>query len=215
MENNRFTKGEEIANSISHGIGFLLAITGTVLLLVKGYRHGTAWNIVAYSIFGASMIFLYLSSAINHSLRSGSRAKDIFHNIDQVAIYLFIAGTYTAIALTALRGRGGWLIFGIEWGLAISGLVVKFVLPNKFEQGVNIFYIISFVIMGWLILFYIRPVIEEMSLRAFVLVLAGGLAYTIGILFYRLRFRQTHLVWHLAVMAGSFLHWWAILRYTI
>ncbi len=212
----RFTVGEEISNSISHGIAFFLSIAGLIILLVMGHKNGTTWNMVAYSIYGSTMILLFLSSTINHSLRFGARAKDIFHNIDQVAIYLFIAGTYTAIALTSLRGHGGWVIFGVEWGLAIAGLVVKFIIPNKFEQGVNLFYIASFVIMGWLLMFYIRPIIDEMSITALVLLLSGGACYTLGIIFYRVKkLPYSHLLWHLFVVGGSFLHWWAVFKYTL
>ncbi len=212
----RFTTGEEIANSISHGLGFFLAIAGLVILLLNGNRYGTAWHLVAYSIYGATMILLFLSSTINHSLRFGIKAKDVFHNIDQVAIFLFIAGTYTAFALTSLRHHGGWIIFGIEWGLAITGLVVKFNVPNKFEQGVNMFYIVSFVIMGWLVLFYIRPIIDQMSVMALVLLAAGGLCYTLGIIFYRIKsIPYAHLIWHIFVLGGGFLHWWVVFRYTL
>ena len=170
---------------------------------------------MAYSVYGAAMILLFLSSTINHSLRFGMKAKDVFHNIDQVAIYLFIAGTYTAFALTSLRQHGGWIMFGIEWGLAIAGLVIKFIIPNKFEQGVNMFYIASFVIMGWLVLFFIQPIINQMSSRAFVLLVAGGLCYTMGIIFYRTKkIPYAHLLWHLSVIAGGFIHWWVVFKFT-
>jgi len=215
-QNRRFTTGEEIANSISHGIAFFLGIAGLVILLVKGNRLGTGWHLAAYSIYGATMILLFLSSTINHSLRFGMRAKDVFHNIDQVAIYLFIAGTYTAFALTSLRQNGGWIMFGIEWGLALAGLVIKFSIPNKFEQGVNMFYIASFVIMGWLVLFFIGPIIDQMSVGAFVLLVAGGLCYTLGIIFYRTKkIPYAHLLWHLSVIGGSFIHWLVILKFTL
>ena len=134
----RFTKGEEISNAISHGLGWVFSIVATVLMVVAAARNGKAVNVVAASVFGASMINLYMSSTMNHSLRLGSKAKDFFHNYDQVAIYLLIAGTYTPIALVALKGDWGWTMFGLQWGLALVGVIVKLFVPNKFERGVNI-----------------------------------------------------------------------------
>ena len=128
----RFSKGEELANAISHGIGLFLAIAATAVIIVFASIKGNAWLVTSTAIFGATLILLYFSSTMNHSLKHG-RAKDFFHNFDQIAIYLLIAGTYTPLALSIIRHDWGWVMFGIEWGLAISGLLIKAFIPNKFD----------------------------------------------------------------------------------
>ena len=135
----RFSKAEELANAISHGIAFFMAIAATAVIIVFAVSRGDNWLIASTAIFSATLILLYFSSTMNHSLSPG-KAKDFFHNFDQIAIYLLIAGTYTPLALSIIRHDWGWVMFGIEWGLAISGLLVKVFIPNKFERGVNFFY---------------------------------------------------------------------------
>ena len=152
--NKRFTKKEEIAHSISHGAGAVFAIVALVLMAVLSTKYGTVWHVVSYVVYGSFLVLLYVSSTLNHSLPPGSKAKDFFHNFDQIAIFLFIAATYTPIALVVLRNDWGWVMFGIEWGLALTGVILKVFLPNKFEKGVNIFYVISYIIMGWLLLYF-------------------------------------------------------------
>lgn len=212
----RFTVGEEIANAVSHGAGMVFGIVALVLLIVQAATKGTAWHVVSFTLFGSTMILLYLSSVMNHSLRFGSRAKDFFHNFDQIAIFAYIAGTYTPLALTVLRGHWGWTMFGIEWGLAFAGILLKIFLPNKFEKGVNLFYIIAFVIMGWLLLLFLIPLFQYMQPLGMVFIFTGGGCYTLGILFFKLKkLPYTHLIWHLFVLAGSVLHWIAIMFYIL
>jgi len=214
--NNRFTKGEEIANSISHGLGAAFAIVALVLMAVFSSRYGTSWHIVSFVIYGSFLVLLYLSSTLNHSLPFGTKAKDFFHNFDQIAIYLFIAATYTPIALVVIRNDWGWVMFGIEWGLALTGVILKVFIPNKFEKGVALFYIIAYVIMGWLLLMFLIPLYKHMHPMGMVFLFIGGGSYTLGVLFYKMnKIKYNHLIWHLLVIAGSVCHWVAIFRYTL
>ncbi len=215
-KNNRFTKAEEIAHSISHGIGAVFAIVALVLMAIASARFGSVWHIVSFSIYGAFLLLLYISSTLNHSLPFGSKGKDFFHNFDQIAIFLFIAATYTPIALVVLRSDWGWVMFGIEWGLALTGVILKIFIPNKFEKGVNIFYVISYVIMGWLLLFFLIPLYKNLHPMGLGFIFIGGGCYTLGVLFFKLeKIRFSHLIWHLLVIAGSVSHWLAIYLYTI
>lgn len=212
----RFTQGEELANAISHGIGLFMSIAATAVIVVFAAFNGNPWQIISTAIFGTTLILLYFSSTMNHSLSHG-KAKDFFHNFDQIAIYLLIAGTYTPIALSVIRHDWGWVMFSIEWGLAIAGLLVKAFIPNKFERGVNIFIIISYVIMGWLLLFFLIPLFKNFSLLSIILIFAGGLFYTLGIIFFKLenKLNYTHLIWHLMVLGGSICHWMAIFLFIL
>lgn len=216
MDNKqRFTKAEELANAISHGIGLFMAIASTSVIVIFAALRGDAWMITSSSVFGASLILLYFSSTMNHSLTHG-KAKDFFHNFDQIAIYLLIAGTYTPIALSIIRHDWGWLMFGMEWGLALSGLLVKIFIPNKFEKGVNIFVIISYVIMGWLLLLFCIPLLNNLSTLGFALILLGGFFYSFGILFFNMKnLKFSHLIWHLMVIVGSICHWLAIFLFIL
>lgn len=211
----RFTRQEELANTISHLAGALLATTGLVLLVTYSAIRGSAWHVVSSSVYGSSMVILYLSSTFNHLLRPG-RAKEFFFNFDQIAIFMLIAGTYTPLALVALHGPFGWTIFGIEWGLALTGTIVKTAKPTKFESGVNIFFIILYVIMGWMVIIAIIPVFKILPLMGVLWIFIGGICYSVGILFFKvLKFRYHHLVWHLFVIAGSISHFFAIFYYVI
>ncbi len=211
----RFTKAEELANAISHGIGLILSIVATSVIVIFAVAKGDIWLIVSTAIFGTTLVLLYFSSTMNHSLAQG-KAKDFFHNFDQIAIYLLIAGTYTPMALSVIRHDWGWTMFGIEWGLAISGLLIKAFMPNKFERGVNLFVIISYVIMGWLLLFFLIPLFNNLSTASLVLLLVGGLFYTLGIIFFKMeKLKFSHLIWHLMVIAGSVCHWFTIFFFVL
>ncbi|MDA3893946.1 MAG: hemolysin III family protein [Salinivirgaceae bacterium] len=207
----RFSKQEELANSISHGVGFMLAIAATIIILIYSARYGNTWSIVSNAIFGATMILLYLSSTLNHILNQG-KVKNFFHNFDQVAIYFLIAGTYTPLSLMVIRNDWGWAMFGIEWGFALAGLLIKIFAPNNFEKGVHTFTIISYIIMGWLLLFFIKPLVHHLSSTSIVLIIAGGLSYTFGVFFFKLeKLPYSHLIWHIMVMVGTACHWLAML----
>ena len=206
----RFSKGEEAANAISHGIGLIVSVIATIVILLASIKTGSLWNIYSTAIFGLTLILLYFSSTMNHSLAAG-KAKNFFHNFDQIAIYLLIAGTYTPLSLSVIRMDGGWLMFGIEWGLALSGLFVKAFIPNKFERGVNTFVIISYVIMGWLLLLFLKPLSDNLSEISMIFIFAGGFLYTFGIIFFKSeKLKFNHLIWHLFVIGGSACHWIAI-----
>jgi len=216
MEKNlRFSKGEELANAVSHLVGALLSVAGLVIMLVYASRNGNAWHVVSVAIFGATLILLYLSSSFNHILKPG-RVKDFFFNFDQIAIFLLIAGTYTPVSLIVLHGPIGWIIFSLEWALALTGIGIKVWKPAKFESGVNLFYIITYVIMGWMIIFTIVPVVRTLPVMGWLWILIGGVCYSVGIIFFKLtKFRYHHLVWHMLVIAGSLSHFFAVFFYMI
>ena len=216
MEKNiKFSRGEELANAISHFLGALLAVAGLVLMLHFSIVKGNGWHVVSTSVFGASMIVLYISSTMTHILPMG-RAKDRFFNFDRIAIYLLIAGTYTPIALITLNGPMGWVIFGIEWGLALLGTIMILSRPGDFNTGVSTFYVVSYAVMGWLMLIAIVPIMNALPVMGTVWILIGGLCYTLGILFFKLiKFPYHHLVWHLMVLAGSISHFFAVFFYMI
>ena len=211
----RFTKEEEIANSISHGLGALFGLTALVLMIIFASIKGDAWHVVSLTIYGSTLMILFLSSTMNHSLKPG-KGKDFFHNFDQIAIYLLIAGTYTPLALVSLRGDWGWVMFGLEWGLAFAGIIVKSFLPNKYEKGVNYFTMFSFILMGWMLLFFIAPIVREMPTPAVILIFMGGGLYTLGTIFFKMKkLKYHHLVWHIFVLCASVLHFIAIFKYVI
>ena len=216
MEQNlKFSRREEMANAVSHFAGALLAVVALVLMVYRSATHGNDWHVASTAVFGASMIVLYLSSSLTHILPMG-KAKDLFFNIDRIAIYFLIAGTYTPIALVTLSGPLGWVIFGIEWGLALIGTILILRKPGDYDAGVNAFYVISYAVMGWLILIAIVPVMRILPLMGSLWILIGGLCYTLGIVFFKIiRFPYHHLVWHLLVVAGSVSHFFAVYFYII
>jgi hemolysin III len=212
---SRFTAGEDLANALSHLVGTLLAIAGLVLMVVFSALRGDAWYIVSSSVFGTSMIFLYLSSTIAHWLPAGT-AKERFFMFDRSAIFMLIAGTYTPLALIVLRGPLGWVVFGIEWGLAIFGIARLLMKTNRFEDGATIVDILIYVIMGWLIVIFSGPVLRSVPFMCYMWIIIGGLFYTLGIIFFKVfRFPYHHLLWHLMVIGGSMSHFTAIFFYII
>lgn len=197
------TPGEEIANSIIHGIGALLAIAALVLLVVRGRD---AWEVVSYAIFGASMILLFLASTFYHAL-TNERAKQVFRVFDHSAIYLLIAGTYTPFCLVPLRGPWGWTLFGIEWGLAVAGIVL-YALDIKALKKIEV---AVYILMGWAIVVGWMPLVKSISATSLYWLIAGGLCYTAGTFWYRQKIKRgTHVTWHVFVFAGAFAHFWAI-----
>jgi hemolysin III len=214
-EQHESNKSEELANAISHLGGSLLAAAALVMMIVFSALRGNAWHIVTTSIYGATLILLYFSSGMAHALREG-KAKKLFFTFDRISIFLLIAGTYTPLSLVLLHGAMGWVIFGIEWGLALIGILLVFSRFGKTGYKVNYIFVGLYAAMGWMMLIAIVPIFKSLPLTGFLLILSGGLFYTIGILFYaKARFLYHHLVWHLFVIAGSVTHFVAIFNYVI
>ncbi|WLR50336.1 hemolysin III family protein [Bacillus tianshenii] len=206
-----FSKGEEIANAITHGIGVLLSIAALVLLIVFSALQGTVWHIVSFSIYGVTMLLLYVSSTLLHSFQSG-KIKDIFEIFDHASIYLFIAGTYTPIMLIVVKGGLGWTLLSTVWALAVGGVVFKIFFVKKFNTVSTILY----VAMGWLVVFAFNKVLTTLPAMGIGLLVAGGLFYTVGTVFYLWRaFPYHHAVWHLFVLGGSVFHFLTVLLYIL
>lgn len=209
VKSTRLRFFEEIFNSVSHGVGLGLAIAGLVLLIVFAAMDNDAWKVVSFTIFGASLVVLYASSMLYHS--SKNRIKYIFNKLDHAAIYILIAGTYTPFMLVTLRGPWGWTIFGVIWALAIAGVIFKLWFFNpKFRTVSAILYLF----MGWLVVIAIKPLIEALDNGGLYLLLAGGLCYSVGIIFYLIkRIPFGHGIWHLFVIGGSICHFFSVLFY--
>ncbi|MDR9437086.1 MAG: hemolysin III family protein [Thiohalophilus sp.] len=201
-------KGERF-NTISHLVGATLALAGIVVLLVVATNSGDGFKIVSFSVYGATLFLLYLISTLYHGLHG--QAKRVFRILDHQAIYLLIAGSYTPFTLVTLRGSVGWWLFGTIWGLAVLGLV----LDGVFRHAKRIAPFIIYFLMGWLILVALRPLLAGLPFSGFIWLLAGGLFYTGGIVFFALdrRYPWMHGLWHLCVLAGSISHYVAILVY--
>lgn len=203
------TRAEELANSISHGIGFVAALVGIQFLVATSARHGDLLNTVGTIVFSATVVLLYLSSAVYHGLRNG-QAKRVLRVVEHSAIYLLIAGTYTPFTLGVLRGPWGWTLLGAVWTLAAIGVALKAF--NKASHPVLSTSLYLF--MGWLIVLAAEPMLAGLSTPALMLLIAGGLSYTVGVIFYALdsRLHFGHLVWHAFVMAGTACHYFAVLQ---
>jgi hemolysin III len=203
------SSGEEIANSISHGIGAALSIAALVTLVVFASRRGDILRVVSLSIYGTTLIVMYLSSTLYHSF-SNPRTKHFFRILDHSSIYLLIAGSYTPIVLVAMRGAWGWTIFGIVWTMAVCGIVAKIFLTGRY----GIVSVILYIAMGWIIVLAIKPMIQSVPWKLFIWLLIGGLSYTFGIIFYAWeKMPYNHTVWHLFVLGGSIAHFIGILLY--
>jgi hemolysin III len=201
------SRGEEIANSISHGVGLVAALAATPFLIAHAVRLGDAGFIVGASVFAATMVLLYLASTLYHALPWG-KAKRAFQVIEHAAIFLLIAGTYTPFTLGVLRGAWGWTLFGLVWGLAAVGVLLAVVGGGRYRARSLLLYLG----MGWLIVVAIRPLWLRMPLLGLLWLVAGGLAYTVGVAFFAAkRLRYGHFVWHLFVLAGTACHFIAVL----
>ncbi len=198
-------------NAWTHLVGALLSVVGVMALIAMTLRMGDPWKIVSVSIFGATLILLYSASTLYHSLRG--RAKDILRKLDHLSIYLLIAGTYTPFCLVTLRGAWGWTLFGVVWGLAVIGMLQEI----KPRSEARIMSLVIYAVMGWVVVIAIKPLLERIETAGFVWLAAGGLLYTIGIVFYAFdsRFRHWHGIWHLFVVGGSLAHYVAIAFYVI
>lgn len=206
-----YTKKEEVANAITHGIGVLLSIIALVLLIRYSVTDGTVWHVVSFTIYGVTMLVLYLSSTLLHSFPEG-RVKDLFEIFDHSSIYLFIAGTYTPFLFIVVKGTLGWTLFGIVWGMAICGIVFKMFFVKKFLFLSTLLYII----MGWLIVLAWDPLVASLPHGGLSLLVWGGVLYTVGCVFYVWRgFPFHHAVWHLFVLGGSMLHFFSVFWYVL
>ena len=204
--------GEEIANSVSHGIGLVAALTAMPFLIARAARRGDTGFTAGSWIFAASVVFLYLSSTLYHALPKG-KAKHVFRIIEHIAIFFLIAGTYTPFTLGVLRGPWGWTLFGLIWSLTLAGTLLKLV------SGVRhpIISTVLYLLMGWVVMIAIRPLWLRMPHMGFLWILLGGLAYSGGVFFFALdyRMRYSHFVWHLFVLVGTMLHFLAVFWYAV
>ncbi len=204
-----YTLGEEIAHSITHGIGTGLSIAGLTLLLVLAVLYGNVYQIVSFTIYGATLIILYLTSTLYHSFQQ-PRVKRIFQIIDHAAIYLLIAGTYTPFLLVAIRGIWGWSVLIIIWGLALLGIGFKVLSIHRFQK----LSVLTYILMGWLSVVILNELLVNVPLGGLIWLAIGGVAYTMGIIFYALeKIPYTHAIWHVFVMGGSICHYFAVLLY--
>jgi hemolysin III len=204
------TRKEEIANTISHGIGLAGAIIAAPFLIYYTVAHGDAIIVAGASVFITTAILLYLSSTLYHSLEHG-KSKDLLQIVDHAAIFLLIAGTYTPFTLGVLRGTWGWALFGLVWGIAAGGIVLKILVGVRYPRISTALYLA----MGWLVIFALKPLLEAMTIQGLIWIAAGGAAYTSGVIFYAMPHRRySHFVWHLFVLAGTAFHFIAILLYS-
>lgn len=200
------TSGEEVVNSITHGIGALLSIAALVILIVVAGNHGDIRHLVSFSIYGSTLILLYLSSTLYHSF-SSPRIKNLFARFDHISIFLLIAGTYTPILLTSIGGVWGWTLFGIIWGLALTGAVIRAIYLHRFRKLMVAVYLL----MGWMFVFAGNKVYLSLPSISLTFLVLGGIAYSVGVIFYMWRtLPYSHGIWHLFVLAGSVLHFFAI-----
>jgi hemolysin III len=201
--------GEEIANSITHGIGAALSIIALVLLVVFASKYGDVWRIVSFSIYGFTLFFLYLASTLYHSI-TNERAKKFFRILDHSFIYLLIAGTYTPVTLISMRGPWGWSIFGLVWIMAITGIIAKIFLIGRYK----IVSVLLYLTMGWLIVFAFKPTLQMIPKGLVIWLLIGGILYTLGLIFYAFKkVPYFHFIWHLFVLGGSISHFLGMLLY--
>jgi hemolysin III len=202
-----YTLSEEIANSVTHGIGVALAVTGTIALLIRAAACADPWRIVSFGIFGATMILLYTASTLYHSISSPG-AKRILKMMDHVSIFLLIAGTYTPFTLVPLRGAVGWTVFGIIWSMAVIGITLKVFTLGKYRRISTLIY----VGMGWTVIVAIVPLVRTVSGWTLGLLIAGGISYTVGTLFYlNKKLPFGHAVWHICVLGGTVSHFGAVM----
>lgn len=207
----KFTLKEEIWNGITHGIGTGLAIAGLTTLVVLAAIYGDSWRVVSFSIYGSTLVLLYLASTLYHSIQI-PKVKRVMRVFDHAAIYLLIAGTYTPFLLVNMRGRLGWTLFGVVWGFALLGIAFRTIFVGRFEISTTIGY----VLMGWLIVVAFREMMVTIPPGGIALIIAGGITYTIGVIFYACKkIPYNHAIWHLFVLGGSICHYFAMLFHVL
>ena len=210
-QSQQYNFGEEIANGITHGIGAALSIAGLAILVLLAALKGDVWRIVSFSVYGTTLIVLYLASTLYHSFQN-PKVKHIFKIIDHAAIYLLIAGTYTPFMLVSLRGAWGWTLFGIIWGLALSGIVFKTVFIHRFAK----ISVAVYILMGWLCVIAMKQMLVSIPFGGLVWLAVGGVLYTVGVIFYAWpSLKYHHAIWHLFVLGGSICHYFSILFYVL
>ena len=207
MKFKRYTIGEEIFSSVTHGIGTLLAVGGTAVLIVLSAIYSDVWSVVGSAIFGASLIILYCMSTLYHSI-TNEKAKKFFRIMDHNTIFFLIAGTYTPITISILRGWIGWVLFGIVWGSAIIGIILNSIDLEKFRKP----SVVCYIAMGWVIIFAVKPLMDAMNSTSLWLLIGGGVFYTVGVIFYAIKkVRYFHSIWHIFTLLGSVCHYFSIL----
>lgn len=208
----KYSLAEELISAISHGIGAILSVAALVLLVVFSAIHDSALSVVSSCIYGSTLIILYTMSTLYHSFKVNN-AKRVFRIIDHCSIYLLIAGTYTPFTLVSLNGVLGWVLFGVIWSSAILGIVLNAIDLKKFKKV----SIISYVAMGWVIIFAVKPLLDVVAMPGIWLLLSGGICYTLGVIFYAIgkKIKYMHSTFHFFVLAGSILHFFSILLYVI
>jgi hemolysin III len=206
-----YSLGEEVAHSVTHGLGLLLSLWGLTILVAAASLRGDVWHIVGCSIFGTTLVLLYAASTLYHAT-PGSRAKNVFQRFDHAAIFLLIAGTYTPFALVSLRGSWGWTLLALVWGLAILGIVLQVTVPSWAKR----ISVPLYLVMGWLGVVAAEPLARSVHPDGLTLLILGGVTYTLGVIFYAWRrLPYNHAVWHVFVMAGSVCHFSCVLGYVI
>jgi len=208
VEKNRrqLSAAEEIVNSITHGIGALLSIVALIILIIVAGQQGDIWHLVSFSIYGSTLVLLYLSSTLYHSF-TNPKIKNLFARFDHISIFLLIAGTYTPILLTSLRGIWGWTLFIVIWTMALAGAIIRSIYLHRFRKLMVAIYLI----MGWMAILAAKQIYESLPGISIWFLVLGGLAYSIGVVFYNWRkLPYSHGIWHLFVLAGSILHFFAI-----
>ncbi|MBY6064538.1 PAQR family membrane homeostasis protein TrhA [Pseudidiomarina sediminum] len=210
-KNKAYSVAEEVAHAITHGIGAIASIVGLVFMVIWAVSYGDTWHVVAASIYGASLILLYLASTLYHAF-PWPRVKRFFQHMDHAAIYVLIAGTYTPFALINLRGPWGWTLLGVVWGIAILGVVLELAL----EQRKKWLSLSLYLGLGWMAVIAIKPMLSNVDTGGLLLLLAGGLAYSLGVFFYVWKsLKYHHAIWHMFVLAGSVLHFFSIFYYVL
>jgi hemolysin III len=201
------TRGEEIINSSTHGVGVIFSSFALAILIVHAKENGNIWHLVSFIIFGFSMLLLYLSSTLYHITKNPS-LKQIFAKFDHAAIFFLIAGTYTPFLMTSLRGPLGWWLFGLIWGIAITGAVFRTIFHMKFRRLMVIIYLL----MGWMFLVAVVPASKVLPPESMIFLIGGGISYSVGVIFYvKTKMKYSHGIWHLFVLGGSVSHFFSVL----
>ncbi|RDH85147.1 MAG: hemolysin III [endosymbiont of Escarpia spicata] len=207
----RYSLGEEIAHAVTHGVGIPLSIAGLVILVTFSSLYGDAWHIISSTIYGVTLILCYTASTLYHGIPL-PRAKQLLRQLDHASIFLLIAGTYTPFTLVNLRGPWGWTLFGLVWGIALAGMALELIARKRYKR----LSISLYLGLGWLVVIAIQPMLESVGTGGLLLLLAGGLCYSLGVIFYVWkRLAYHHAVWHLFVLGGSIFHFFSILFYVV